>query len=162
DDGAVWTKGLILRAREGKEVADDWWSTRPLLRPPVPAVKNKDWALTPLDLFILAALEAKGMLPSPPSDRVTFIRRATFDMHGLPPTPKEIDDFVNDTSPNAVEKLVDRLLSSPRYGERWGRHWLDIVHYADTHGYDKDKRRLWAWLFRDWVIQAFNRDLPYR
>src|SRR5262249_11127566 len=78
------------------------------------------------------------------------------------PTPQEIDDFVNDPSPNAVEKLVDRLLASPRYGERWGRHWLDIVHYADTHGYDKDKRRLWAWLFRDWVIQAFNRDLPYR
>ena len=161
--GGRQARPLVVTGLQTSEVVrEEWWSTRLLLRPSFPAVKNKDWALTPIDLFILAALEKKGMLPAPASDRATFIRRATFDMHGLPPTPQEIDDFVNDPSPNAVEKLVDRLLASPRYGERWGRHWLDIVHYADTHGYDKDKRRLWAWLFRDWVIQAFNRDVPYR
>jgi hypothetical protein len=141
---------------------DNWWATRPLIRPRLPEVKNTTWPVMPIDWFILAALESKGMKPAPPIDRVGFIRRATYDLHGLPPTPKEIDDFVNDQLPEALVMLIDRLLASPRYGERWGRHWLDIVHYADTHGYDKDKRRLWAWLFRDWIIRALNQDMPYR
>src|SRR5207247_2537000 len=128
----------------------------------LPEVKDTTWPVTPIDWFILSVLESKGMRPAPPIDRVGFIRRATYDLHGLPPTPKEIDDFVNDKSPEALVRLIDRLLASSRYGERWGRHWLDIVHYADTHGYDKDKRRLWAWLFRDWVIRALNQDMPYR
>jgi hypothetical protein len=123
---------------------------------------DKAWSDNPIDRFVLAMLESKGMKPSPPADRRTFIRRLTFDLHGLPPTPEEIDFFVNDAAPDAFEKLVDRLLASPRFGERWARLWLDLVHYADTHGFDKDKRRLWAWLFRDWVIRAFNADLPYR
>jgi hypothetical protein len=139
-----------------------WWSLRPLERPPVPAVKDHTWVTSPIDAFILAKLESQGLSPSPPADRATYIRRVTYDLHGLPPTPGEIEAFLDDPSPEAFEKLVDRLLASPRYGERWGRHWLDIIHYADTHGFDKDKRRLWAWLFRDWVIRAFNRDLPYR
>jgi hypothetical protein len=147
---------------ESSSLEEDWWAIRPLTRPLLPTVKDTSWPLTPIDWFILAALERKGMRPSPFIDRIGFIRRATYDLHGLPPTPKEIDDFVNDQSPDALARLIDRLLASPRYGERWGRHWLDIIHYADTHGYDKDKRRLWAWLFRDWVIRALNQDLPYR
>ena len=163
DDGAAWPKSLVLAASgAGEKTAADWWSLRPLQRPPLPAVKDSAWVHNPIDAFILAMLEAKGLGPSGPTDRLTFIRRVTYDLHGLPPTPAETDAFVSDTAPDASERLIDRLLASPRYGERWGRHWLDIVHYADTHGYDKDKKRLWAWLFRDWVIRAFNRDLPYR
>jgi hypothetical protein len=128
----------------------------------VPTVKDEACVRTPIDRFILAGLENKGLVPDPEVDRATFIRRATFDLHGLPPTPQEIEDFLSDPSPQAFEKLVDRLLASPRYGERWARHWLDIIHYADTHGFDKDKRRLLAWLFRDWLIRAFNQDMPYR
>jgi len=141
---------------------DAWWAIRSLTQPRLPEVKDANWPITPIDWFILAMLESKGMKPALPIDRAGFIRRATYDLHGLPPTPKEIDDFVKDQSPEAFAHLIDRLLASPRYGERWGRHWLDIVHYADTHGYDKDKRRLWAWLFRDWVIRALNQDMPYR
>ncbi len=162
-DGAAWPKDAVLAAAPawGKGGAD-WWSLRPLRRPPVPAVKNAGWIRSAIDAYVLARLEAEGLTPSAPADRVTFIRRATYDLHGLPPTPDEIEAFVSDRRPDAFARLIDRLLASPRYGERWGRHWLDVVHYADTHGYDKDKRRLWAWLFRDWVIGAFNRDLPYR
>jgi hypothetical protein len=147
---------------QAADADDPWWSLRPLERPPLPAVKNAPWILTPIDAFVLARLELRGLTPSPEVDRATYIRRVTFDLHGLPPTPEEIDAFVRDHSPEAYERLIDRLLASPRYGERWGRHWLDIIHYADTHGFDKDKRRLWAWLFRDWVIRVFNLDLPYR
>ena len=103
----------------------------------------------------------KGLHPSPAADKATLLRRVTFDLIGLPPTPEEIDAFLKDESPDAYEKVVDRLLASPRYGERWGRHWLDVVHYGDTHGYDKDKRRDHAWPYRDYVIRAFNQDKPY-
>ena len=104
---------------------------------------------------------ARDSQPSPEADRRTLIRRLTFDLIGLPPTPEEIEAFVHDPDPNAYEALVDRLLASPHYGERWGRHWLDVVHYGDTHGYDKDKRRDHAWPYRDYVIAAFNADLPF-
>ena len=104
---------------------------------------------------------SRGLTPSPEADRRTLIRRLSFDLIGLPPTPEEIDAFVADPNPNAYEALVDRLLASPHYGERWGRHWLDVVHYGDTHGYDKDKRRDNAWPYRDYVIAAFNADLPF-
>jgi mono/diheme cytochrome c family protein len=172
DSGAPWPAGLSLATKITD--AETWWSFRPLRRPPLPQVNDPGWCRTPIDYFILAKLEAKGMKPSLPGDPLTFLRRVKYDLHGLPPTPEEIDEFLRDcraakaqTSddglPNtAVARLVDRLLASPHFGERWGRHWLDIVHYADTHGYDKDKRRLWAWLYRDWVIRAFNRDLPFR
>jgi hypothetical protein len=162
DDGAAWPETVKLVAQGPKDAGGDWWSLRPLQRPTLPTVKGKQWPRTPIDYFILAKLEASGLSPAPEADRVTFIRRATYDLHGLPPTPEEIDAFVSDQAADAFERLIDRLLASPRYGERWGRFWLDLVHYADTHGYDKDKRRLWAWLFRDWVIRAFNADLPYR
>ncbi len=161
NDGAAWPTAVKLTVKGPKE-AGDWWSLRPLKRSALPAVKDKDWPRNPIDYFILAVLEGKGLSTAPEVDRVTFIRRATYDLHGLPPTPEEIDAFVNDRAADAFERLIDRLLASPRYGERWGRFWLDLVHYADTHGYDKDKRRLWAWLYRDWIIRAFNQDLPYR
>jgi hypothetical protein len=144
-----------------KLAAKEWWSLTPLHKPPPPIVKNQDWVRTPIDAFILAMLEEKGLTPAPEIDRVGFLRRAKFDLHGLPPTPEEIEEFVKDSSPNAFEHLIDRLLASSLYGERWGRFWLDIAHYADTHGFDKDKRRPWAWLFRDWIIQALNEDMPY-
>ncbi len=162
DGGAPWPDDVVL-SRPGKGTPkEDGWAWQPLKQPPIPTVANKDWPKNAIDHFILAMLEAKGLRPTQPADRVTLIRRLTYDLHGLPPTPQEIDAFVLDRSADALEKLIDRLLASPRYGERWGRHWLDIVHYADTHGYDKDKRRLWAWLFRDWVIRSWNQDMPYR
>jgi hypothetical protein len=162
DDGAPWPKGVILAAPGRKPiVGPDWWSLRPLARPEIPMVKNKTWGRTLIDAFILAKLEAAGMKPAPEADPATLVRRVTFDLHGLPPTPQEIDNFVNDKSPDAYEKLIDRLLASPHYGERWGLHWLDVVHYGDTHGYDKDKRRDQAWPYRDYVIGAFNADKPY-
>src|SRR4051812_3511374 len=145
--------------------ADDgkgWWAFRSLERPAVPPVKDPAWVRNPIDAFVLAKLDEKGLAPSASADRATFIRRATYDLHGLPPTPEEVEAFLNDPSPEAFERLVDRLLASPRYGERWARLWLDLIHYADTHGFDKDKRRLWAWRFRDWVIRALNADMPYR
>jgi hypothetical protein len=161
DAGAPWPAGRTLVADKQGPRGRDWWSLQPLARPPVPKVRDAAWVRTPVDAFILAGLELRGLKPAPEADRLTLIRRLTFDLHGLPPTPEEIDAFACDTDPRAYEKVVERLLASPRYGERWGRHWLDIVHYGDTHGYDKDKRRDWAWPYRDWVIAAFNSDKPY-
>ena len=137
-----------------------WWSLRPLERPSLPE-EDSNWIRTPIDSFILARLNEKGLAPSPEADRRTLIRRLSFNLHGLPPTPDEIDAFVNDPSPDAYEKLVERLLGSPRYGERWGRHWLDVVHYGESHGYDKDKPRRNAWPYRDYVIRSLNEDKPY-
>ena len=115
----------------------------------------------PIDLFIRAKLDREGLAPSPEADRRTLIRRLYFDLTGLPPTPEEVDHFIADRHAKAYENLVDRLLDSPSYGERWARHWLDTVHYADTHGYDKDKTRPFAWPYRDYVIRSFNQDKPY-
>lgn len=137
------------------------WALQPLTHPTPPKVKDASWVRTPIDRFVLAKLEAKGLHPSPEADLRTLLRRVTYDLTGLPPTPAEVQAFLSDRSPQAYEKLVDRLLASPRYGERWGRHWLDVVHYGDTHGYDKDKRRDNAWPYRDYVIAAFNSDKPY-
>jgi hypothetical protein len=144
-----------------------FWSFQPLKDPPVPEVKEKSWAKTNIDHFVLAKLVAKGMKPVGAADRRALIRRATFDLVGLPPTPEEVDAFVSDKSSNAYEKVVDRLLASPRYGERWGRHWLDVVRYAedDVRGLDPKDRGYMpfrgAYVFRDWVIQAFNDDMSY-
>jgi hypothetical protein len=154
-EGAHWPDGVVLKAEP-----TDWWSLRPIVRPPVPDV-GPGWARTPIDSFILAGLRAKGLEPSPEADRRTLIRRVTFDLIGLPPSPEEIDAFLADQAPDAYERLVDRLLASPHHGERWGRHWLDVARYGDTHGYDKDQPRLNAWPYRDYVIRAFNEDKPY-
>jgi hypothetical protein len=158
ESGAPWPQGLTLAERRDES---PWWAIQPLRRPPLPAVSDPAWMRTPIDAFILAKLGASGLRPRPEADRLTLIRRLTFDLHGLPPSPGEVEAFLDDQSPDAYERLVDRLLDSPRYGERWGRHWLDVVHYADTHGYDKDKRRDHAWPYRDYVIRSLNEDKPY-
>ena len=137
------------------------WAFEPLDNPEPPAVQNTAWVRNPVDAFVLAALEARGMSPAPEADRRTLMRRVYFDLIGLPPTPEEVAAFVDDPSPDAYEHLVDRLLASPRHGERWARHWLDVAHYGETHGYDKDKRRPNAWPYRDYVIQSLNADKPY-
>jgi len=138
-----------------------WWSLAPLRNVAVPAV-SAPWIRTPIDSFILAKLGEKGLSPSAEADRRTLIRRLTFDLHGLPPTLEETLAFERDSEADAFPKLVDRLLASPRYGERWGRHWLDVVHYGESHGYDKDKPRRNAWPYRDYVIRSFNEDKPYK
>jgi hypothetical protein len=137
-----------------------WWSLRPIVRPAVPA-NHPTAQANPIDAFVLAKLDEKHLAPSPEADRRTLIRRVTFDLTGLPPTPDDVESFIADPDPHCYERLVDRLLASPGYGERWGRHWLDVARYGDTHGYDKDKLRPNAWPYRDWVIGAFNADMPY-
>jgi hypothetical protein len=159
-DGAAWPKDVTLRDKRLAGADDNWWSLQPLSRPAVPATKS-DWARTPIDAFILARLNEKKLAPSPEADRRTMIRRLTYNLHGLPPTPDEVAAFLADQAPGAYERLIDRLLDSPRYGERSGRHWLDVVHFGESHGYDKDKPRPNAWPYRDWVIAAFNSDKPY-
>ena len=138
-----------------------WWAFQPVARPAVPAVKDRKWVKTPIDAFILAKLESKELAPNPRADKLTLLRRATIDMTGLQPTAEELQQFLSDNSPNAWEKVVDRLLASPAYGERWGRHWLDVVRYADSNGFKADETRPNIWRYRDYVIQALNDDKPY-
>jgi hypothetical protein len=137
------------------------WSHRPVVRPPVPAVKDRGWVRNPIDAFLLARLEAERLRPSPEADRVTLIRRLTYDLTGLPPIPEDVDAFLADAAPGAYERLVDRLLASPQYGEHWARHWLDLVRFGETNGYERDSAKPYAWRYRDYVIDAFNRDKPY-
>jgi mono/diheme cytochrome c family protein len=169
--GAPWpqTKPLIASGTPFKITPEQraFWSFQPIKTPAAPAVKNTRWPETDIDRFVLAKLEAQGIAPGPMADRRTLIRRATFDLTGLPPTPEEIDAFEKDKSPNAFAKVVDRLLASPRYGERWGRHWLDVARYAedDVRGLDPKGRGFMpfksAYVYRDWVIKSFNDDLSY-
>jgi Protein of unknown function (DUF1553)/Protein of unknown function (DUF1549)/Planctomycete cytochrome C/Concanavalin A-like lectin/glucanases superfamily len=151
---------------EGRFTDDQrqFWSFRPIKSFPAPEVRDASWARSPVDRFILSGLERRGFRPSAPADKRTLIRRATFDLIGLPPSPEEAETFLADGSPEAFERVVDRLLASPRYGERWGRHWLDLVRYADARDLiqlppESDFREVWR--YRDWVVSAFNRDLPY-
>ncbi|MGB8167347.1 MAG: PSD1 and planctomycete cytochrome C domain-containing protein [Chthoniobacteraceae bacterium] len=137
------------------------WAYLPVQHPAPPAVQDAAWPRNEVDRFVLAALDAKEIKPSPEADRYTLIRRLSYDLLGLPPTPEEADAFVADTAPDAYQKLADRLLASPHFGERWGRHWLDRARYADSDGYEKDNPRPDAWRYRDWVIDAVNRDLPF-
>jgi hypothetical protein len=139
------------------------WAFQPVTAPPVPAVKDRSWVRTPVDAFVLAKLEAKGIQPAPPADKQTLLRRLSFDLTGLPPSPQEMDDFLQDESRDAYEKAVDRLLASPRYGERWGRYWLDVARYADTKGYvfQEERRYAFSHTYRDYVIRAFNDDKPF-
>jgi len=163
DDGADWPDEVKL----SQPVVDnfDWWSLRPLKRPAVPQLdeesKVAEWVMSPIDAFIARRLQQRQLTPSPPADRRTLIRRITYDLTGLPPTAVETEAYLADTSPDATRSLVERLLASPQYGERWGRHWLDVVQYADTCGYDKDKLRPNAWPYRDYIIRSFNDDKPY-
>lgn len=137
------------------------WAFRPLAAPRIPALDNDDWSSTPVDRFILARLQESGLRPSAEADRRTLIRRVTFDLTGLPPTPGEVAHFLADTTPAAWTRIVDRLLASPHYGQRWGRHWLDVARYADSNGLDENVAHGNAWRYRDYVVDAFNADLPF-
>jgi hypothetical protein len=156
DQGAPWPGELAGSASN----TSSHWAFRPPTRTVAPAVANPQWPRSALDRFVLARLEKEGMRPSPEADRVTLIRRLSLDLIGLPPSIAEVDGFLADKDPCAYEHLVDRLLDSPHYGERWGRHWLDAARYADSDGFEKDKSRQ-VWFYRDWVINALNRDLPF-
>jgi hypothetical protein len=147
--------------RAEEAAAKRHWAYLPPVRPQPPAVKRKRWVQNPIDAFVLARLEKEGLTASVPASKETLLRRVSLDLIGLPPTPEELDAFLADESPDAYEKAVDRLLASPHYGERQARPWLDLARYADTHGYEKDNRRT-AWKWRDWVIAAFNADMPFR
>jgi hypothetical protein len=146
DQGAEWSKH---------------WAYRPLQQPPVPEVQNKQWGKNEIDAFILEGLEAAQLEPSQPAERLALVRRAYYNLTGLPPTPAEVDAFLNDESPKAWENLIDKLLASPHYGEHWGRKWLDVVRYADTNSFERDGVKPHAWRYRDYVIRSFNDDKPY-
>jgi hypothetical protein len=171
-EGLPWAKegehgsandGIARRAAPAPDRAKarDSWSYRPVSRSSVPIVKNQRWCRSPIDAFILARLETEGLEPSQPADRVTLIRRLRFDLTGLPPAPEEVGEFVADQSTDAYERLVERLLESPQHGEAWGRHWLDLVRYGETNGYERDSAKPFAWRYRDYVIEALNKDKPY-
>lgn len=152
------------RLRDEFEITDEdrkHWSYRPIARPDPPQVANRKWASSAIDLFVLRRLEAEGLAPNAPATKRELIRRAYFDLIGLPPTPEEIDQTVADPSPQAWPKLIDNLLARPQYGERWGRHWLDVVRFAQTNGYEYDADKPKAWRYRDYVIRAFNQDMPF-
>ncbi|MEP6534830.1 MAG: PSD1 and planctomycete cytochrome C domain-containing protein [Bryobacteraceae bacterium] len=166
--GAPWPPGInevaatSANKKKGYSQAQkNFWSFRPLHQPPLPAVREEAWAQSPIDRFVLAALEANQLSPAPRADSLTLIRRATFDLTGLPPSEEEVRAFLADHAPDAFARVVDRLLASPRYGEKWGRHWLDVARYADSTGADEDYRYPYAWRYRDYVIDAFNADLPF-
>ena len=169
--GVPWPENTSARSANGAggpatnitAAAKSHWAFQTIKDSPPPAIKNYMWPQTSVDRFILAQLEGKGLSPSSRSDKHTLIRRATFDLTGLPPTPSEVESFEADTSPLAYERVIDRLLASPRYGERWARYWLDVARYADTKGYIlfQEPDYHWAYTYRDYVIDAFNHDLPY-
>src|SRR6266849_4704477 len=153
---------LLLRQwiKEGAKWEDHWAFVAPKPQP-LPVVKRSEWARQPLDRFVLARLEKEGLAPSPEAEKASLLRRVSLDLTGLPPTPEEQATYLADPSPNAYEKQVDRLLGSPHYGERWAALWLDLARYADSKGYEADRDRPGVWPYRDWVIDAFNRNLPY-
>ena len=173
--GMPWTPGLDLAAGVKKPEAElaahkgpptveegkSFWAYVPPKRPDAPAVKGKDWVRNPVDQFVLAKLEAKGLTPAPAAEKAALLRRAYYDLTGLPPSPAEVDAYLADDSPDAYERVVDKLLASPQYGEKWGRHWLDLVRYGESNSYERDSPKPNAWRFRDYVIRSFNDDKPY-
>ena len=161
--GANWGTDPINRYRFSTDnrAGYDWWALKPLERPRIPKLKTRPQPKNAIDAFIRAKLEEKKLSPSPPADKRTLIRRLYFDLLGLPPTPEEIDAFLADKSPDAYAKLVDRMLRSPHYGERWARHWLDVVRFGESQGFERDKLRENSWQYRDWVVAALNSDMPY-
>jgi len=158
------TEDVVAPLGSYKAVERKHWAFQPrknVAPPTFVTAAEKEWVKTPIDAFILAGLKKVGLKPAPQADRATLIRRVTFDLHGMPPTPAEVETFVNDKSPKAWENLVDRLLASPHYGEQWGRHWLDVVRFAESDGYEYDMHRPDAYRYRDYVVQSFNDDKPY-
>jgi hypothetical protein len=175
-DLVAWVKSGAPDPRDGKvTIKNDkedwetayqqrlrWWSLQPVVQPAVPRVKQTRWVRNEVDSFILAALEARGLPPAPEADRRTLARRLSFALTGLPPAPADVEHFVADESPDAYERLVQALLASPHFGERWARHWMDVVHYSDTHGYEWDPPAKNAWRYRDYLTRAFNADVPFQ
>jgi mono/diheme cytochrome c family protein len=157
--GALYVGEPLAMRRAGA----NWWSLQPIRRPEPPTIspQSSSWTRNPIDAFIQATLDKNGLTPSPAADRRTLIRRVSFDLIGLPPTPEEVEDFERDDRPDAYERVVDRLLDSPHFGERWGRHWLDVVRFGESHGYETNMPRPNAWPYRDYVIHALNRDTPF-
>jgi hypothetical protein len=154
-------RAWIDQGAEWKQANTTHWSFRKIARPAVPAPRNASWSRNLIDSFILARLEKEGFAPSPEAAKVTLLRRVSLDLTGLPPTPDEQREFLADTRPDAYERAVDRLMASPHFGEKWARYWLDLARYADSDGYEKDRARPWAWRYRQWVIDAINRDMPF-
>ncbi len=162
ENGALWPSddsAAVVAPSDGAKPG--LWAFQPVQDHEPPTVIDQDWVRTPIDRFILAKLEEQGIQPSAPAEKLQLLRRAKFDLHGLPPSEQEIEEFLSDTAPEAMARLVDRLLASPRYGEKWGRHWLDVARYADSTGLDEDYRLPHSWRYRDYVVDAFNRDLPF-
>ncbi len=153
--GTVATKELFTPAQKNH------WAFKKITQPPLATIQDRSWATNPIDTFILAKLEKAKTHPSPPADKVTLLRRVTFDLIGLPPTPEEVRAFLADATPDAYQKVVDRLLASPHYGERWARHWLDLARYAESEGFKSDETRPNVWRYRDYVITSFNENKPY-
>ncbi len=149
------------KASSRDEAARKHWSFQSVRRPKLPEVRDRRWVSTPLDAFVLAGLERAGLEPAAPADKATLLRRVSLDLIGLPPTPAEVDEFLADSTAGAYARVVERLLASPHYGERWARHWLDLARYADSEGFKADETRPYVWRYRDYVIQAFNEDKPY-
>ncbi|HVJ83314.1 MAG TPA: DUF1549 domain-containing protein, partial [Planctomycetia bacterium] len=162
--GAPWPKGRVIDPYERTSPARggrDWWSLQPVKRTEPPALKSGVKKANPIDAFLETEREKAGLVAAPAADRRTLLRRVYYTLHGLPPTAAELDAFAADDRPDAYERAVDKLLASPRYGERWGRHWLDVARYAETSGYERDQEKPGAWKYRDWVIAAFNADMPF-
>jgi len=162
-NGAAWTLQSLdpFAFSSAHRAGYDWWSLQPVTKPQPPTVQHQAWPQNEVDHFMLARLEAGGLTPAAPADRRTLIRRLYFDLLGLPPEPEAVERFVQDESPVAYEQLVTELLASPHYGERWARHWLDVVRFGESQGFERNRIRENAWRYRDWVITAFNSDLPY-
>ncbi|MHB1422066.1 MAG: DUF1549 and DUF1553 domain-containing protein [Gemmataceae bacterium] len=157
DDVAPQSAGAKGSGNKGR----NHWSFQPVRQVPVPTVRQRDWPRSPIDAFLLARLEAAGLQPAPPADKRTLLRRVYLDLIGLPPTPQEQQTFLDDPSPDAFARVVDRLLARPEYGERWARHWLDVARYAESNGYERDGTKPNAWRYRDYVIESLNRDKPF-
>lgn len=161
--GAKWGSDPIdpYRATTAKRAGYDWWALKPVERAKMPTVKDARWVRNPIDAFVLHRLESQKLHPTSAANRRTLIRRLSFDLRGLPPTPEEVAAFEKDNSPTAYDKIVDRYLQSSQYGERWARHWLDVVRFGESNGFEYDELRPNAWPYRDWVVNALNRDMPY-
>ncbi len=161
--GATWGTDPIdpYQVSTSRRAGRDWWSLQPVRRPNPPEVKRSGWVRSPIDRFVLRKLEAASLTPSDEADRRSLIRRLSFDLTGLPPTPEEVDTFLADPSSDAYERQVDRLLASPEYGVRWARWWLDLARFGESNGFEHDEFRPNAWRYRDWVVNALNRDIPY-
>ena len=168
-DGAFWPGAESIKPREPRDPAGplftdedrNYWAFQTPVLHELPTVSDKRWVRSPIDAFMLSQLDEAGLSPTPPADKRTLIRRATFDLIGLPPTPEEVQAFLADDSDEAFARVIERLLASPQYGVRWGRHWLDIARYADSNGLDENLAYANAYLYRDYVVSAFNSDKPY-